>query len=319
MGPRDSRSMVFAGIQKGLRFGFAGSTDHHAGYPGSYGDGRVAVIAAEKTRDAIWAALKARRTYAITGDKIECQFTINGAAMGSEIKAEGKRDIQLSIKGCDRLDKMVVYKNLKPWKVIPGEALHCTEQPIATSGTYKVRVEMGWGDAKDGYFWQGKAAIRNGRLASVETCFRGRSVLAPTPEMKDNPDLNELHNALIEQSESHASWTCTTFKNPTTLHPHTAALIFEISGDEQTTLDVELNGMHMEVSIGELLQGGRSKHMKSHNSEAMLIHRAVPDYEYTFEGVWTDEVKDAECDVYHVEIRQSNNQFAWISPIYING
>ena len=317
MGPRDSRSMVFAGIQEGCRFGFVGSTDHHAGYPGSYGDGRMAVIATEKTRDAIWEAIMARRTYAVTGDKIQCSFFVNGAPMGSEIEASGKREIELEIKGCDRLDKAVIYKNLKPWKVINGEDLRKPSAEQTSAGTYKLRVEMGWGDAKDGYFWQGNAAVKGGKIESIETCFRGRSVLAPTPEMKDNPDLNELHNELLEQTETSAVWTCTTFKNPTTLHPHTAALIFEVSGDHDTVLEVELNGAKMELTIGELLQGSRSMHLKPHNSEAILIHRAVPKHEYACKAIYSDEESEAACDVYHVEIRQSNNQFAWISPIYV--
>ena len=72
MGPRDWRSTVRAGMARGHRFGFIASTDHHAGYPGSYGDGRLAVLAEQKTRAAIWEAILARRTYAVTGDKIAC-------------------------------------------------------------------------------------------------------------------------------------------------------------------------------------------------------------------------------------------------------
>jgi hypothetical protein len=317
MGPRDSRSTVLAGIRKGLRFGFVGSTDHHAGYPGSYGDGRLAVLATEKTRDAIWEALLARRTYAVTGDKIQCQFQINGADMGSEIQTPtGRREIRLDVKGCDRLDKIVVYKNLMPWQTISGESLRVREFPSA--GIFKVRVEMGWGDSKDGYFWKGGANIQGGTIDSVETCFRGRSVLAPTPEMKDNPDLNELHNELLGQTETQVSWTCTTFKNPTTLHSHTAALILEINGDASTVIDVNLNGKQLSATIGELLQGSRSVHLKAYNSEAILLHRAVPEHEYSFNGAWTDsEAEASDCDVYHAEIRQTNNQFAWVSPIFV--
>ena len=39
MGPRDSRNTVYAGLRRGSRFCFLGSTDHHAGVPGSYADG----------------------------------------------------------------------------------------------------------------------------------------------------------------------------------------------------------------------------------------------------------------------------------------
>ena len=48
MGPRDSRNTVYAGLRRGSRFCFLGSTDHHAGFPGSYGDGLTAVLAKEK-------------------------------------------------------------------------------------------------------------------------------------------------------------------------------------------------------------------------------------------------------------------------------
>lgn len=39
------------------------STDQHSGYPGSYGDGRIGVLAPSLTRDAIWEALQTA-TYA---------------------------------------------------------------------------------------------------------------------------------------------------------------------------------------------------------------------------------------------------------------
>lgn len=32
------------------------STDHHAGFPGSYGDGLAAVMAEERTRESLWEA-----------------------------------------------------------------------------------------------------------------------------------------------------------------------------------------------------------------------------------------------------------------------
>src|SRR5699024_8667160 len=126
-----------------------------AGYPGSYGDGRLAVWSEEKTRKSIWEALLARRTYAVTGDKIECQFDVNGAPMGSEIQGGSDRDIHLQLKGCNAIDKIILYKNLRPWKVINGEEL--AEKPDS-SKRFKVRIEMGWGNKEEGYHWKGRAS-----------------------------------------------------------------------------------------------------------------------------------------------------------------
>lgn len=318
MGPRDSRNTIVSAIQRGKRFGFAGSTDHHAGYPGSYGDGRVAVLAKEKTREAIWEALLARRTYAVTGDKIACSFNVNGAVYGSEVKVSGRRQLQLDVTACDGIEKVTVYKNGKPWNIVNGiSAGRVQQQAGQAKGKYKVRVEMGWGENKTGYAWQGSARLDGGRILSIETCFRGQSVLAPTPEMRDNPDINSLGNKLISSSENTAEWTCTTFKNPSTQHSQTAALIFEIDGDASTNITIDVNGQTFVHTLGELLKGSRSAHMKSYSSEAVLFHRAVPENEYSFQGEWFDDEKQLDCDIYHVEIKQWNGQYAWISPVFV--
>ena len=91
MGPRDSRCTVYEGLKRGFHFGFVGSTDHHAGYPGSYGDGKLAVLAESKTRSAIWDGLKNRRTYAVTGDRIKCDFSVDGHLMGSIVPLTSPR------------------------------------------------------------------------------------------------------------------------------------------------------------------------------------------------------------------------------------
>ena len=43
MGPRDGRNLIYEGLKRGKQFSFVASTDHHAGFPGSYGDGMAAV------------------------------------------------------------------------------------------------------------------------------------------------------------------------------------------------------------------------------------------------------------------------------------
>ena len=57
MGPLDPRNTVYRGLKMGKRFGFVGSTDHHAGFPGSYGDCKLAVLAPENSREAIFDAI----------------------------------------------------------------------------------------------------------------------------------------------------------------------------------------------------------------------------------------------------------------------
>ena len=313
MGPRDGRNTVRAGLRRGYRFGFVASTDHHAGYPGSYGDGRLAVLAEAKTREAIWEAILARRTYAVTGDKIMCDFRINEAAMGSEVNISGGRDIELDIRACDAIDKIVVYKNCEPWRAICGE----TMQTATPSQTFKVRIEMGWGRSEEAFGWKGEVAVRGGGVKSVESCFRGRSVLSPSRDKDEDADINALDNRIIEHTKGHVVWRCTTFKNPSTLHPQTAAIILEIDGDEHSLLEIRLNGKALAVSINDLMESSRGAHVLGYASEAFLVHRAVPEAEYSFHGAWHDTKPLSECDVYDVRVSQRNGQYAWISPIFV--
>ena len=315
MGPRDSRNTVRTGLRLGNRFGFAASTDHHAGYPGSYGDGRVAVLAEELTRAAIWEALLARRTYAVTGDKIRCEFAVNGACMGSEVAAAARQDVALTATGCDAIDKVIVYRNGQPWQVVCGECL----AGGARAERYKVRIESGWGHATESYGWEGVARVRGGELTGVEPCFRGRNVLAPSRDKTEDAAINALDNRIVEQAEDHVVWRAVTVKNPSTLHPATASVILEIRGDASTVLDVELNGTKLTVSLGDLAAGSRGVHTKLYNSEAFLIHRAVPETAYAFAREWSDVPTGGACDVYDVEVRQVNGQCAWVTPVFVVG
>lgn len=315
MGPRDSRSTILAALKQKKKFGFVGSTDHHAGYPGSYGDGRVAVLAREKTREAIWEAILARRTYAVTGDKIDCRFSVNDTCFGGEVEAApgSARHIYLKAAGCDAIDRIAVYKNGRLWSKADGRR----SAPAKGPGIWKVRVELGWGDKEEGFSWDASAGVQGGRIRSAETCFRGRSVLAPTPEMREDPDINALGNRLLAVDGQSAVWTCTTFKNPSTLHPATAAVILEIEGDEATAIRVEANGRRFAASIAELREGARSAHLKPYTSEAIVLHRAVPEADYCVELEWRDLEREDEWDLYHAEIRQVNGQCAWISPVFV--
>jgi hypothetical protein len=313
MGPRSSRNTARGGMRLGYRFGFVASTDHHAGYPGSYGDGRMAVYATEKTRDAIWQAMCARRTYAATGDKIVARYSVAGADMGAETEDVGSRAVQLDVTACDTVDKIIIYKNLSPWQVVCGEEL----QPQAPAHAFKVRVELGWGESVDGYRWQCTATVRDGTLLSVEPCFRGRNYLGPVPTIDDDANMNAVPNSIIGQTQTSVVWECMSFKNPTTLHSQTSALILEVAGDGRSVLALDLNGKQLVVSISQLLDGSQGMHVGGYKSEAFLVHRAVPEHEYRVSRQWTDLQPQSECDTYDVEIRQVNGQCAWLSPVFV--
>jgi len=82
---------AMAALKKGLRMGLVAGSDTHGARPGGsakeprpYWGGLCAVWAQELTRRSLFEALRARRTYALTGARIALRFSVNGAVMGSE-------------------------------------------------------------------------------------------------------------------------------------------------------------------------------------------------------------------------------------------
>ncbi len=143
MGPSDHESTWRYGLSRGHVAGVVGSTDHHSAHPGSYGHGRTGVWASAKTRDAIWEALWARRTYALTGDRIEVQFSVDGGPMGAVLPSRPHREIGFHVIGGAPLDAVDVIKNgalLRRFSQVDfGQRV-----PLEMLRT-KLMLEVGWG------------------------------------------------------------------------------------------------------------------------------------------------------------------------------
>ena len=72
----------------GYRLGFIGSGDSHSGHPGRTEPpcgGLAGIYAEERTRESVWDALYARRTYATSGEKIILGVRLGDHWMGEEM------------------------------------------------------------------------------------------------------------------------------------------------------------------------------------------------------------------------------------------
>jgi hypothetical protein len=311
MGPRDYGSTAEYGFKKGHKFGLVASTDHHSAYPGSWGDGRLAVYAADLKREAVWDAFLNRRTYAVTGDKIKADFSINGSTIGDTVSVSSDREISFKIETCDFLDKIEIIKN--------EDVIHClvnTDIPSHFSGEVraKIRIEWGWGRKENQVRWDGELAVSDGRLLSVETCFSGLPILAP----QDHEVAEEsLPHKLISKTDRGCAWYSHTTGNVTMKHQTTQALIVEVEMPIEASIRLSVNGNRYKHTLRTLLEGSRSHFIRGLLTEAVRIHRAVPQSCYMFQDRISDEASGSGVDCYRLRVSQKNNQWAWLTPIWV--
>lgn len=306
MGPRHEHSTAQYGWEQGNIVGIVGSTDHHNAFPGSYGYGRMGVWAESCSRDAIWNAIQQRRTYVLTGDRIDLRFSLNDTLMGGISPANENRAISVHVVAGDCIDYIDVLHNNR---IIHRESV--MPQP-ATEGKFKVYVEMGWGEQADAFDWDVSIAIDNGVLHDIEPRFRG---LEPTAS---DPDRDFAYTTL-DYSMNRVHLTTKTYKNPSLHTAGTEGVALEIEGTPDTRIGMTINGQQQDLRLGDIMTGSRTFYTGGFVSPALCVHQAVPEGDYTHHLTFTHEHQTTERDWYYVRVRQRNNQWAWSSPIWIEG
>ncbi len=310
MGPLDSRNTMVSGLQQGHRFGVVASTDHHSAHPGSYGYGRTAVWADDLSRESIWEAILKRRTYALSGDRIDLRFSVNGHPMGSVLPGSDlTRELCVNVVGGHRIGRIEVVKNGKVFYRHVPESRGFVAVGSRIKG--KVLLEFGWGEKGRLKHWDVTVDVKAANILSVEPRLRGRDVVDPLDTVDESCQFSAIS---IADSEVHL--TTRTRGNSTTRTSETQALCLEVEGDVASSIQVRTDGMQWSFTLGSLLEGAQVVYTDGFVSPAIRIHEFIPNQDYTASFVCSDMPGQAE-DWYYVRVIQENGQCAWSSPIWI--
>ena len=310
MGPRQWEGTILYGLEQGHKFGLIGSTDQHSGYPGSYGDGRVGVLAPSLTRDAVWEALRTRHVCCATGDNIKIDFRVNDAMMGDVVRGNSRR-IYLNVEGQSCIDYIDIIKNGRLLARMNGPMTPL--MPKEETVRCKLKVEFGWNREERYVTWKGNISIDKGRILKVTPCFRGAAFTSP---QEGETEFHTHVNRIVSASEKQTELLLYTSKNPNTTTPATQAVILELEMPKDGIVSADFNGKHFSHSLGELLEGSRSHFMIGWLSEAILFNRAMPESCYMIEHYMEDKEPERDTDYYYVRVRQRDQQWAFSSPIW---
>ena len=312
MGGRWAKNTLQEVLSSGHRIGVVASTDDHLGYPGAYGEGLAAVLTEDLTRKSIFDAIKKRRTYAVSGDRIKLDFRLNGHLMGEEIPFTDNRDISIVASGWDKIDRIEVLKNnrvIKRQFPVDNQVTSASwDQPVL------LRIEMGWGPWSDLNLsricdWEANIQISDGKLNDVYPCFQS----GPFSEEKRNRIKGKTEEGFT--IESYTSRKQAYEENPTN------AVVLSISGSPKTKVTLNLqkpNEMTVSKSLGELTQNNAVFFTGEFPAESFVFHPIVFSDHYSTQFKFTDTAESKEAvNWYYVRVIQRNGQLAWSSPIWV--
>ncbi len=121
----DEAFMDYALRGKGYKIGFIGSGEHN-----NMGVGLAALWVKEVSRKGIIEALRARRCFGTTGDKIFMDVKVNNALMGEVAQLKGPPIIQIKTQGQKEIERIDLLRNsrvVKTWKPENGNETFMVE------------------------------------------------------------------------------------------------------------------------------------------------------------------------------------------------
>jgi hypothetical protein len=298
-------------LEKGHRLGAIASSDDHLGYPGGYREGLAAIQASSLTREALFDALRNRRTYAVTGDRIELDFTCNGRPMGQSLGFTPKRHLRVGVRGWAQVERVEVLKNNHvihrefPMDRVPGASRWNSPVTLRFEYGWGPWAALGWGGTAD---WRFRIEIEGGRIEALQPCF------TPGPLEERRRDRIVKRDATSVEIESF-----TAIRQQVDDYSQ-KAIVLRVAGRPATRVRVACEKPSRCELVQTFAQLERSSEMLFTGPfplESAMLHRLVFADNCECSFTVDDEESGASLNWYYVRVFQSNGESAWSSPIWV--
>lgn len=259
-------------MRRGYKLGVSANGDEHrgrcgGGVPGTavFGTkgGLTGIIASKLDRKTIGEALRARHTYATTGERLFAMTRCDKHIMGDEFQHNGSAEIHYRFLGDLGWDEIVAYDHTGPiW----------TRNLQEEYGYSDRRIRLRWGGAriKDRYrwaAWKGTITITNGIINNFtgqgyehpeESCWRaGPTTIGFSSDTYGDADAIEIDISNLENCRIKVEGTIDGYVkvgNPLDGNPfvHCPSFSWEISGQELLSagrLRQELGGAELFLAL----------------------------------------------------------------------
>jgi hypothetical protein len=319
-------------LKRGWRVGFVAASDEHRAKPGhtppipALGPllqigGLAAVIAPEKSRDAVFDALRGYSSYAASADqRILLDATLNGQGMGTRQDATAQRRIEVKTSGTAAIDQIDVVRN--------GEVVftrHYLDAPLERGGSW---VQVGFETPSEVFdavrenprawrWWQGRLEVTGARLAELRTTGLDNPIEDWARTDPEHSGAVEFHigtrgrrDSLLLRLEDAGADTTLRFRlDPTTEWGYLGGTVRPAA---------EIPAHDATLRLGDLVDG-RLEHDIPVDVHTDKITLQVVDLsrplDQTFE--YTDTAPASGGDYYYVRVTQIDGARAWSSPFWV--
>ena len=315
-------------LGNGHQVGFVAASDDHLSHPGyaapsrnslAQRGGLGAVLAPERSRDAIFDGMKARRTYATTGDRIILDVSLNGAGMGERTAFATERTVRGRVIGTAAIDTVTVFKNDVP--IWSREHLTATGAAAESSTALHLSFHsdatpLHWGDPPRGWrHWQGTLTLLGGTVADARLTDEAN----PNWQYLER-DGNEVRFHTITRGDaSTIVLTVTDLSDEAMVDIRLDETRETGSAPPIYRPPVTIAATGVQLPVAQTVAG------------AVRATMPIPDYDDYVElrrvgaGVrdvafeFTDTSTPRQGDYYYVRVLQANDAGAWSSPIWVGG
>ncbi|MBI1338794.1 DUF3604 domain-containing protein [bacterium] len=314
-------------LDQGHEVGFIAASDDHLSHPGyaaplsgdglSNRSGLAAVVAPGKDRDLIFDAMKARRTYATTGERIILDYDVAGGSFGERVDMTDKRDVKLRAIGTAPIASIVVVKN--------GQPVH-TEDYLTDRTGRSNRVAVSFASETDPKIrdngrgwrpWAGTLTVKGAKIESfsapgvtnVLSEYVRKGAAADTLDFdlgtRGNEqviyiDLDRMsRNAVIEIDLRSANESGTPL---------------------QVATPVTYPAMKVSLPAARLKEGVFVQTTPGAVFDDRVTLRTIgPEPAMDRSIAWTDPTPAVADDTYFVRVTQTDGAMAWTSPVWVGG
>jgi hypothetical protein len=318
-------------LNHGHQVGFTAASDNHLSQPGytvanngslAQRGGLGAILATEKTRDAIFDAMKSLKAYATTGDRIILDVTLNGGSMGSRVPFDRERRIEGRVIGTAPIESVTIVRNdqtvwSQDYLTLADNQLKSEETLLLSFASEATPINPG--DNPRGWrHWRGELVVSNADLVTA-TGMDFHNHVWQSVEV-DPEDPNRVRFTTLTRGDtSSIALKLNSARRATSIRLQLEEARESGGAPPRYRSPALVPAAEVTLMLRDLVDGRLSREVPAPDyTDTIVLRRQITDgpREVSFSF---DDTGERQGDYYFVRVRQANDAMAWSSPIWVGG